>query len=79
MFITKIATKMFSVFFLFIYVFNNFVKFYDYCRVICFKVPIFRVTLVSKLFFCSQFIGLITLLQFYPRVQQLILSIHVDR
>ena len=51
--------------FLFIYVFNNFVKFYGYCRFICLKVPTFRVTLAPKLFFCSQFFGLITLLQFY--------------
>ena len=43
-------------FFLFIYVFNNFVKFYGYCRVICLKVPTFRVTLVSKLFFVHNFL-----------------------
>ena len=62
--------------FLFIYVFNNFVKFYGYCRVDCLEVPIFKVTYLKLK---SQFIGLVTLLQFYQRVQIFILSIHADR
>ena len=37
--------------FLFIYVLNNFFKFYGYCRVSCLEVPIIKVILVSILFF----------------------------
>ena len=48
---TIITTKMFFVFFLFICVFNNFVKSYGYCRVNCLEIPVLKVTLVSILVF----------------------------
>ena len=37
--------------FLFIYVFNNFVKSYGYSRVNCLEIPTLKVALVSLLFF----------------------------
>ena len=42
--------------FLFIFLLNNFAKFYGYCKVICLKVPIFRVTLVPILVFIHNFL-----------------------
>ena len=47
---TVITSKTYSVFF-YLYVFNNFVKFYGYCKVRYLEVPASKVILVSRLFF----------------------------
>ena len=65
--------------FLFIYVFNNFVKLYGYCIVNFLKVPIFKTTLVSILFLIHNLLVLSHYCNFIKEFNSLLyLSMPID-